>query len=135
MDSASMYFYLGVGGLIVSGLGFFRYHALSGEGVISEYQAIEMIKKVKPRPKFIDVRTQTEWDLGHVEGAIHIPISELSKENTKIKKLNKSQTYIIYCNTGNRARQAAVLMRDIGFKKIYYLESTWGQISDALKIQ
>ena len=32
----------------------------------------------------IDVRTKQEWDNGHIEGAIHIPLKNFKKQNKKI---------------------------------------------------
>ena len=53
----------------------------------------------------LDVRTQREWDAGHIENSIHIPIGELNKRVEEIKKLNKP--VIACCASGVRSAKAA----------------------------
>lgn len=69
---------------------------------------------------FLDVRTEGEWDMGHVDGASHIILGEedwsalAGCEDVKIG---------IYCNSGNRSKVAAEQLAEIGFKHVYEL---WG---------
>jgi len=53
----------------------------------------------------LDVRTQHEWDNGHIENAIHIPLNELNEKVDKVKKLNKP--IIVCCASGARSAKAA----------------------------
>lgn len=53
----------------------------------------------------LDVRTQREWDNGHIENAIHIPLNELNEKVDKVKKLNKP--IIVCCTSGARSAKAA----------------------------
>lgn len=69
----------------------------------------------------IDVRTQREYNSGHLENAIVIDIySKDFKE--KITKLDKLKKYYVYCKTGIRSRNAANYMRKIGFSDVCELE-------------
>lgn len=53
----------------------------------------------------LDVRTQREWDCGHIEGAIHIPLDQLNNRLSEIKQLNKP--IITICESGVRSTKAA----------------------------
>lgn len=57
----------------------------------------------------IDVRTQLEWDAGHLQNALHIPISNLKDHADAIKKMNKP--IIIYCKSGVRSARGAKLLK------------------------
>ncbi len=62
----------------------------------------------------IDVRTQEEWDSGHLEGAVRIGIADADFA-AMIEELDKTADYYIYCRSGNRAGQAISYMEDAGF--------------------
>ena len=61
----------------------------------------------------LDVRTQEEWDMGHIEGAVLLPIDELRERYTE---LDKSKTYVVYCGVGYRAYNSALFLKAMGFK-------------------
>ena len=56
----------------------------------------------------IDVRTEIEYQQGHLPRAINIPLHLL---RLKSRNLATTQHYSIYCNTGNRAKAAACLLQ------------------------
>jgi rhodanese-related sulfurtransferase len=50
----------------------------------------------------------------------------LTKEKLKqVKGLNKLDKILVYCNTGQRARRAVDIMREFGYKNVYYIEGTY----------
>ena len=53
----------------------------------------------------LDVRTQREWDSGHVENSVHIPLNELKNRVGEVKALNKP--IIACCKSGVRSAKAA----------------------------
>lgn len=53
----------------------------------------------------LDVRSQREWDKGHIENAVHIPIDELNNRVDEVKALNKP--IIACCESGVRSAKAA----------------------------
>jgi len=69
----------------------------------------------------LDVRTQQEFDYGHLENAIVIDIYKKSFRD-EVNKLDKSKTYYVYCKTGIRSRNAVNYMLQSGFKKVCNLE-------------
>jgi rhodanese-related sulfurtransferase len=61
----------------------------------------------------VDVRTTTEYAAGHVEGAINIPVGELS---SRLGELEKSRPLVVYCASGGRAGNAAILLCGEGYQ-------------------
>lgn len=53
----------------------------------------------------LDVRSQNEWDAGHIEGAKHVPMDNLTDKIDEIKRLDKP--VIVCCESGVRAAKAA----------------------------
>lgn len=86
-------------------------------GDITADEAWNLIQD-KPDLVILDVRTQSEYDDGHIEGALLIPNTELSE---RLDELNKSDEIIVYCRTGNRSSGSVVVLKDAGFSKIYHL--------------
>lgn len=71
----------------------------------------------------IDVRTQTEWDMGHYPLALHIPVANILNDLPK-RVPDKQAKLLIYCNTSTRARVAAEKAQELGYKNVRYLLGT-----------
>jgi rhodanese-related sulfurtransferase/predicted transcriptional regulator len=55
----------------------------------------ELLTRMKSKNVVVlDVRPTTEFENGHIPGAVNIPIEELA---TQLKKLPKSKEYVAYC--------------------------------------
>lgn len=70
----------------------------------------------------VDVREQKEWDEGHVEGAVLVPLSELTKraadpkyEDELLKRFPKDRTVYCHCRAGKRALLAVPLLEKLGY--------------------
>ena len=65
----------------------------------------------------LDVRTEGEFhgSLGHLEGALLIPVQELAERLDELEPYKKD-TVVVYCRTGNRSHYATELLRSKGFK-------------------
>ncbi len=69
----------------------------------------------------LDVRTPEEWSQdGHSPAAILIPLDEL--ESRAETELNKDDTIIVVCRTGNRSQIAAEYLREAGFSRVTEVE-------------
>ena len=66
----------------------------------------------------LDVRTPEEIADGKIEGAVELDFYH-DNFKKKLAQLDKNDTYLVYCYSGNRSRQAAEMMLDMGFKNIY----------------
>lgn len=82
--------------------------------------AQEFQKQVETQPGIIiDVRTQEEYDAGHL-AAVDRHLNLLNGDfEAQLKSLDKDKTYYLYCRSGNRSGQAAELMVESGFNNVY----------------
>ena len=65
----------------------------------------------------LDVRTQAEYDAGHIPGAILIPHTEIA-DRAETELPDKDQLILIYCRSGNRSKQAAEILVELGYTNI-----------------
>lgn len=80
-----------------------------------------------PDVKFLDVRTPEETAEGVVNGAIKIDF-RADGFKKELDKLNKGDSYIVYCKSGGRSSKTADMMKQMGFKSIYNLEGGYTAI-------
>lgn len=64
----------------------------------------------------LDVRKPSEYSEGHICGAILLDVLDTESFMKGIDNLDKSKTYYIYCRSGRRSHNAALKMKDRGFK-------------------
>lgn len=65
----------------------------------------------------IDVRTPEEFHSGHLKDAINIDIMGFEFTD-KVRELDKSKDYYIYCRSGGRSASACGAMASWGFKEL-----------------
>lgn len=66
----------------------------------------------------VDVRRQDEYDSGHIPGAILIPNESIGTERPK-ELPDLDQVILVYCRSGNRSKQAAQKLFDMGYTHVY----------------
>lgn len=90
------------------------------EGDSTRISAEQFLEKVDETPGVvIDVRTQKEYDQGHLAEVDH-QLNLLNGDfESSLDSLDKEETYYLYCRTGNRSGQAADLMKKNGFENVY----------------
>jgi phage shock protein E len=70
----------------------------------------------------MDVRTPAEISDGYIKGAsvfVDVNDADFLKQ---ISKLDKNKTYLLYCRSGMRSKNAGNVMIREGFKKVYSLQ-------------
>ena len=84
---------------------------------------VDFSKKIKeiPDAPILDVRTQEEFESGHLKGAKNIDWNA-DDFDSKISVFDKNQAVFVYCLSGGRSSSAAEKMRSIGFKQVYEME-------------
>ena len=65
----------------------------------------------------IDARTQSEYDEGHIPGAILIPEYEIADRAEK-ELLDKNQLILVYCRSGRRSKIAAEELVKLGYTNV-----------------
>ena len=83
--------------------------------------SVEQVKEDLDKGKdfvLLDVRTVEEYEEGHIEGAINIPLKELAYEvENEIPKLDT--TIYLYCRSGVRVITAGHILYDLGYDNVY----------------
>jgi len=72
---------------------------------------------VLSEPIWLDVRSTSEFNTGHIEGAIHLPHSQVNQSATKLLP-NKDSEILIYCRSGGRAEKAKNALKTLGYTNI-----------------
>ena len=96
---------------------------MDGDGMVRSYSQIsqeeakQMMKKDDGHV-IVDVRRQDEYDAGHIPGAILIPNESIGTEQPEALP-DLEQVILIYCRSGNRSKQAAQKLFDMGYTRIY----------------
>ena len=62
----------------------------------------------------LDVRSQEEYDAGHIANAILIPHDEIDSR-AEAELPDKGQTILVYCRSGNRSKIASQALADLGY--------------------
>ena len=65
----------------------------------------------------IDARTQSEYDEGHIPGAILIPEYEIAERAEK-ELPDKNQLILVYCRSGRRSKIAAAELVKLGYTNV-----------------
>ena len=60
----------------------------------------------------IDVRTEAEWNTGHLEGALHIEWQDILKIPSDIQK---DEEIFLYCRSGKRSGKATKILIEAGY--------------------
>ena len=76
------------------------------------------IMQSNPDAIILDVRTQEEFGKKHVLNAVLVPIEDLRNGNFS-KLPDKDATILIYCWTGRRAEDAAQILIEHGYTRVY----------------
>lgn len=69
----------------------------------------------------IDVRTPEEFETGHIKNAIDLDYRN-AYFSDKIRKLDPSKTYMIYCRSGKRSASTVDSLKNLGFTHLYDLK-------------
>lgn len=64
----------------------------------------------------LDVRTQEEFASAHIRGAVCVPNEDIPGEPEELP--DKAQKILVYCRSGNRSRQAAQKLADMGYENV-----------------
>ena len=65
----------------------------------------------------LDVRTQEEYDQGHIPGAIVISHEEIAEKANEMLP-DKDQLILVYCRSGRRSKIAAEALVELGYTNI-----------------
>lgn len=95
-----------------------NYHQIDGQS------ALDMMNN-ETDYIIIDVRTESEYQQGHIKNAINIPNESIDESVSEILT-DKDQLLLVYCRSGNRSKKASEKLAKLGYSNIY----EFGGISD-----
>ena len=83
---------------------------------VAEFKA----KMAAPNVVVLDVRTPAETAEGKIDGAVELDFNS-GDFAAQLEQLDKSQTYLVYCQSGGRSSSACEMMKEKGFRELYNL--------------
>jgi rhodanese-related sulfurtransferase len=66
----------------------------------------------------VDCREPWEWDVGHLEGALLVPLGETADRADEVAEQAASRRVVVYCHHGIRSLSAASLYRRVGIDAV-----------------
>ncbi|HIR51321.1 MAG TPA: rhodanese-like domain-containing protein [Candidatus Avoscillospira avicola] len=67
----------------------------------------------------LDVREQSEYDSGHIPGAVLLPVGTIDEATAAAAIPAKDSTVLVYCRSGNRSKTAASALAELGYTNLY----------------
>jgi rhodanese-related sulfurtransferase len=115
-------------------------------GVYQNVSVSEAKKMLENKDVFLlDVRTPAEYNYSHIEGAILIPLKNvsahdpinLSEDQLLAKRLNelpknKHTRILVYCKVGGRGATASQMIADAGYKRVYNMKNMKGDMKGGI---
>jgi rhodanese-related sulfurtransferase len=63
----------------------------------------------------LDVREDVEWEAGHIEGSMHVPLMELGE---RLGDLPQVEQTLVVCRSGHRSEHATAYLRQLGVEAV-----------------
>jgi rhodanese-related sulfurtransferase len=81
-------------------------------------------KLVQGGATLVDVRTPDEYAAKHIEGAVNVPVDQMSTHDFG----GKDKPLVLYCTAGHRSQAAGDALRSQGYTQVHVLGamSAWG---------
>ena len=86
------------------------------DGVLTPEQAKARMEE-NPNLILLDVRTQEEFEQGHIPGAVCLPNEMIAADMPFL--FGKDVEILLYCRSGRRSADAAKKLRDMGFTNVF----------------
>jgi rhodanese-related sulfurtransferase len=77
-----------------------------------------MLAAEAEKPVLLDIRERWEWDVAHIEGAAHIPMSQIPG---KVDELDRTHPTVVICHHGMRSLQVVAFLQRMGFDNLHNL--------------
>ena len=92
------------------------------------------VQKFKERSDpghIVDVRTVKEFDKGHIDNAMNIPLADFANFGNTLEK-DSTQLYV-HCQSGYRSAVAVSILRAKGFKNVCNIQGGYKALKDEIK--
>ena len=109
------------GGTAAIALALLAYEASRARSGGQSVGPIEAVRLLNQGAVLLDVRSQAEFDSGHILDARHVPQDQLAATGEALKKL-KDKVVITCCESGMRSGAATRVLQGKGFTKVVNLK-------------
>ncbi|MBO4548056.1 MAG: rhodanese-like domain-containing protein, partial [Abditibacteriota bacterium] len=94
-----------------------------GSAMKKSYKQISQAEAAKMMARdggcvILDVRTREEYDAGHIPGAVLLLGETIGRDKPALLP-DTGQIILVYCRSGNRSKQAAQKLADMGYRNVY----------------
>ncbi|GAB7220355.1 rhodanese-like domain-containing protein [Vibrio comitans] len=90
---------------------------LFSTGVFATERAEQAWEWIDSGAVVIDVRTPQEFNGGHLDNAVNIPVADLSRADLSF--VDKDEQIVVYCRSGNRSGNAKQILLTKGYKHVH----------------
>ncbi|MBR5582342.1 MAG: rhodanese-like domain-containing protein [Phascolarctobacterium sp.] len=101
--------------IVIGGL--FMFMQNSNANQTMTYQELQNKLNVKENFVLLDVRTQEEFDAGHIPTAILLPYDEINLKAATVLP-DKEKEIVLYCRSGRRSAIAKKALVELGYKDV-----------------
>ena len=95
------------------------------EGLLKRYKVATPMKAVAilnhEDTTLLNVSETGEYDKGHIDGSLHIPLSKLDQRLYELEK-KKAHPIVVTCWTGMHSAQACTKLAKLGFEQVFHLK-------------
>lgn len=105
--------WIGLGIVILVAAAFFLFRPKST--LPTEISATQAWEEYQQGAFFLDVRTQQEWDQGHIAKSTLIPLDDLQG---RLSELPRDKDIVVICRSGARSKEGAAILRQSGFTRV-----------------
>ena len=74
----------------------------------------------------LDVREEAEYITGHAVDAVLLPLRELDAASAAEAIPSHDTSVLVYCRSGRRSREAALILAELGYTEVYDIGSLIG---------
>ncbi len=112
--------------LLILALGLFTILQSCQDNKTSEIQMVSPVQVYEAvygesALQLVDVRTTEEYAVSHLKNAQNICVTSTDFKE-KVASLDKEKPVYVYCKKGGRSAKAAVILKEMGFTKVYDLQ-------------
>ncbi|HIH74377.1 MAG TPA: rhodanese-like domain-containing protein [Methanosarcina sp.] len=117
--------------VLVVAIAIFALKAEDKPGEIENVTVEEAKRMIENEDVFVlDVRTPSEFNSSHIEGATLIPVtnafgSNLNRDSlleARINEVPRNEKILVYCRSGHRSTLASTILIDAGYSRVYNME-------------
>ncbi len=119
-------------GLMTGGLSM---DAEAGQPTVHPIDPVTAVSAYHDGTLLVDVRSQAEWDDGHVEDSILIPFGEEDRRLPEALPF-KNARIVLFCRSGRRAQLAIEAYQALGYRHVVSMSGGFADLAEmGLKVQ